>query len=159
MQGALENAKLKVIFGTGRQTAQAIVGDLFLPDTKAVKHEVADEAVKDRTHPIFWGLQDQFEGFVQQIQKLHRQQVLVKLPEHEHIVHAHTPTVPSSHVSAKKLEEWKRFLAKQAGLPKEILEQQIAHRAKRIGTPLPEGQPMPPASSMIPQDADELFWR
>jgi hypothetical protein len=159
IQGALENAKLKVIFGTGRQTAQAIVGDLFLPDTKAVKHEVEDEEVKDRTHPVFWGLQDQFEGFVQKIQTLHRQHVLIKIPEHKHIVTAHTPTVPPSHISAKKLEEWKCFLAKKVGLPREILEEQIAQREKNIGIPMQEVQSLPSPRATVPQDTDDLFWQ
>ncbi|HEX9597529.1 MAG TPA: DUF87 domain-containing protein, partial [Anaerolineales bacterium] len=43
IQGALENAKLKVVFGTGRQTAEAIVKELFMPDPRAVKHEVSDD--------------------------------------------------------------------------------------------------------------------
>lgn len=70
IQGALENAKLKVIFGTGRQTAQAIVGDLFMPDTQSVKHEVTDEMAKERSHPLFDPLSEQFETFTQTIQRL-----------------------------------------------------------------------------------------
>ncbi len=31
IQGALENAKLKIVFGTGRQTAESIVKELFMP--------------------------------------------------------------------------------------------------------------------------------
>ncbi|KKL78623.1 hypothetical protein LCGC14_2023010, partial [marine sediment metagenome] len=49
LQGALENAKLRVIFSTGRKTAQAIVGDLFMPDPSLVKHVVDDEGAQERS--------------------------------------------------------------------------------------------------------------
>src|SRR5215213_446022 len=78
MQGALENAKLKVIFGTGRQTAEAIVGDLFMPNPKAVKHQVEDTEAQERTHPVFNPLSEQFEKFTQTIQRLGQRRVLVK---------------------------------------------------------------------------------
>ena len=51
LQGALENAQIKVIFGTGRQTAQALVEELFVPDTEKVKHEVEDERQRARVPP------------------------------------------------------------------------------------------------------------
>lgn len=135
IQGALENAKLKVIFGTGRQTAQAIVGDLFMPDPHAVKHEVADEAAQEKSHPLYSQLAEQFEVETQKIQRLHRQQVLVKLPEHEHVIHARTPVVPPSRITAQRLEDWKRFLVKQCGQPREQLEAEIRVRAQRFGVP------------------------
>jgi hypothetical protein len=135
IQGVLENAKLKVIFGTGRQTAQAIVGDLFMPDPKAVKHQVEDTEAQDRTHPVFSPLTDQFEVETQKIQRLHRQQVLVKLPEHEHVIHARTPVVPPSRISAQRLEEWKRYLVKQRGLAREQIEAEIAERTQRYRVP------------------------
>lgn len=135
IQGALENAKLKVIFGSGRQTAEAIVGDLFMSDPKAVKHEVADAEAQERTHPVFSPLGDQFEVETQKIQGLDRQQILVKLPEHKQIIRARTPVVPPARISAQQLEEWKRYLARQGGQARAQLETQIAQRAQRVGVP------------------------
>lgn len=140
IQGALENAKLKIIFGTGRQTAEAIVKDLFLPDPKAIKHEVADAEAQDRTHPIFHPLMEQFERFTQQIQKQPRQHVLVKLPESETVMQARTPLVPPSRINGQQLEEWKRYLVKQWGQPRAQLEAEIAERAQRFGVPMMQAQ-------------------
>ena len=152
IQGALENAKLKVIFGTGRQTAEAIVKDLFLPDPKAIKHEVADTGAQDRTHPIFHPLQEQFEGFVQQIQKQRRQHVLVKLPERETVLSARTPVVPASRINADTLEQWKRYLARQRGKACGDLEAEITERTQRLGLPTMQPQPPQPAPAVAEDD-------
>ena len=128
LQGALENAKLKIIFGTGRQTAQAIVGDLFMPDPSLVKHVVDDETAQERSHPLFETLYNQFEGFTQRIQRLRRRQVLVKLPDQDRVLKLRTPTVPEAHVSRQQLERIKRDLARQAGKPRHELEREISQR-------------------------------
>jgi hypothetical protein len=143
IQGALENAKLKVIFGTGRQTAEAIVKDLFLPDPKAIKHEVVDTEAQDRTHPVFNPLKEQFEGFVQQIQKQPPQQVLVKLPGEEKVTQARTPVVPPSRIDAQTLAQWKKYLAHQRGKACAELEAEIAERTNRLGLPTLQAQPPP----------------
>jgi hypothetical protein len=128
IQGALENAKLKVVFGTGRQTAQAIVGDLFLPDPQAVKHEVADETAQERSHPLYSQLTEQFELFVQAIQKQHVRHALVKLPSAETPQAVRTLDVPPSRVSRTQLLHWMVYLAKQAGRPRQELEKAQQHR-------------------------------
>ena len=117
IQGALENAKLKVVFGTGRQTAEAIVKELFMPDPKAVKHEVEDETAKERTHPVFDPLLEQFEGFTQTIQRLRQRRVLLKLPEEERVLHVRIPKVPRSQVPSTHLEQVKQWLAQRVGKP------------------------------------------
>jgi len=154
IQGALENAKLKIIFGTGRQTAEAIVKDLFLPDPKAIKHEVVDAEAQDRTHPVFHPLPEQFEGFVQQIQKQPRQQVFVKLPERDTVMSARTPVVPPSRINADTLEQWKRYLARQCGKAYATLEAEIAERTQRLG--LPTMQAQPPAGKPVDED---MIWQ
>ena len=63
LEGALENAQIKVVFGTGRQTAKAIVEELFAPDLQEVKHEVEDEEQRPRIHPTFSPLFEQWEKF------------------------------------------------------------------------------------------------
>ena len=117
IQGALENAKLKVIFGTGRQTAEAIARELYMPDPKAIKHEVVDETAKERTHPVFSALDDQFEVFTQSVQQLRRRRALVKLPDKATVAHVRIPKVPASRLSAGQLERLKQALAKDVGRP------------------------------------------
>jgi hypothetical protein len=131
LQGALENAKLKVIFGTGRQTAEAIVKELFLPNPQAVKHTVQDEAAQARSHPLFDPLLEQFEMFIQTIQRLRRQQVLVKLPDAERVLHLHTPTIPPARVQRHEVEQLKSKLIQQLGVPRHQLEAEILKRAQQ----------------------------
>jgi hypothetical protein len=133
IQGALENAKLKIVFGTGRQTAEAIVKDLFLPNPKAIKHEVTDTQAQDRTHPVFDPLQEQLEGFTQLIQKQPRQHVLVKVPEHEDVIRARTPVVPTARITAEQLEAWKVYLVRTWGKARRDLEVEIAERTTQLG--------------------------
>lgn len=136
IQGALENAKLKVIFGTGRQTAQAIVGDLFMPDPTQIKHEVTDEQAQERSHPLFNSLSEQFEVFTQMIQRLGRRQVLIKLPEAEKVAHVRVPAVPKACLTAAQLEQMKAYLVQQRGKSYQQLEAEIAQRAKQHQVPL-----------------------
>ena len=135
IQGALENARLKVIFGTGRQTAETIVKELFMPNTRAVKHEVSDDEAKDRTHPVFDPLLEQFEVFTRTIQRLRQRRALVKLIDHEKVHQVRIPKVPSSEISGEQLEQVKKSLAAAVGKPYRMLEQEIAARAKRYGVP------------------------
>jgi hypothetical protein len=167
IQGALENAKLKVIFGTGRQTAEAIARELYMPDPKAIKHEVVDETVKDRTHPVFAGLGDQFEVFTQSVQQLRRRRALVKLPDKSSVAHVRIPEVPASCLTAGQLERLKQGLAKDVGTPYQVLKEQIARRAAQHGGPfhLPQARPpamitwMPPQASRCPGLAGQRHQR
>jgi hypothetical protein len=117
LQGALENAGIKVIFGTGRQTARALVEELFIPDPEAVKHQVEDEAQQERTHPAFYSLAEQWERFTQRAQRLPRRRTLVRLPESDRIRALRTVTVPDTSQWAEELPGLKRDLAETSGLP------------------------------------------
>lgn len=126
--GALEQAQVKVVFGTGRRTAQAIAGELFSPDLEKIKHEVQDEAQQERSHPLFAPLQEQFEGFTQALQRLARRTVYVQLPEKERVARLRTLTIPASRITPEALEELKRTLVRKDGKPCQELEGEIARR-------------------------------
>ena len=132
LQGALENAKLKIVFGTGRQTAEAIVKELFMPNMSAVKHQVKDEDAQERIHPLFDPMMEQFERFTQMIQRLKSRRVLVKFPEREQVYNLKTPSVPKPRVTRLQLEQIKDVLVKQIGLPRDQLEQHIQVRNERF---------------------------
>lgn len=150
IQGALENAKLKVVFGTGRQTAESIVKELFMPNLRAVKHEVRDAEAQERTHPVFDPMFEQFERFTQMIQRLRRRRVLVKLPERERVYRLRVGKVPQARLSAGRLEEIKKALAKMVGKPCPEIQQEIAERAQMYGVPFYTTQLAP---------TDEGFWQ
>jgi hypothetical protein len=135
MQGAISNARCKVIFATGRTTAESIVKELFMPNLQAVKHEVRDSEAQERTHPVFDPMFEQFERFTQSIQRLRRRWTLVKLPERERVYRLRVPNVPSSRLSAERLAAIKTALAKHVGNPSREVEEEIAKRAKDYGVP------------------------
>lgn len=107
LQGALENAQIKVIFGVGRQTAQSLVAEVFRPDVGS-----ADGRTVRQGGPT---LAEQWEQFSQQAQKLGRREILVQLPEREGVRHLRTCTVPATNVSPGALDALKQQLARQAG--------------------------------------------
>lgn len=159
IQGALENAKLKVIFGTGRQTAQAIVGDLFMPDPQAVKHEVTDEMAKERSHPLFDPLTEQFESFTQTIQRLNNRHVLIKLPGMEKISQARVPIVPKSSLTTTELERLKVSLIQQTGKSRRQLEEEILARTEQFSVPMTTITPASPSMNPTGPHATDDFWR
>jgi hypothetical protein len=135
IQGALANAKLKLVFALGRHSAEAIVKELFVPNPRAIKHEVNDETAKGKTHPVFDPLMEQFEAFTQTIQRLRRRQVLVQLPDQEQVVEVRSLDVPPSRLSQAQLTHIMQGLARQIGEPREVVEQEIAARGQQIMAP------------------------
>ena len=127
LQGALENAQIKVVFGTGRQTAEAITKELFTPDLEEVKHEVEDEGQKERTHPTFFPLLEQWEKLIQLTQSLPRRSILVQLPEREEVVRLNTVTVRDGGCAPEKLEKIKRILSQRGGKPCWRMEEEISN--------------------------------
>ena len=57
---------------------------------------------------------------------------------------ARTPVVPAARISAQRLEEWKRYLARQRGKACTELEAEIAERTQRLGLPTMQAQPTAP---------------
>lgn len=159
IQGALENAKLKVIFGTGRQTAQTIVSDLFMPDPKAIKHEVDDQEAQARSHPVYQQLTEQWETWVQTIQRLQRRHMLAKLPDGEEVFSLRTPIVPEPRITPAQLEQWKTFLVRQVGKSRQALEAEIAQRRQRLHiTTKSRGDSTTQKMSRSPVLTPEQFW-
>lgn len=155
IQGALENAKLKVVFGTGRQTAESIVKELFIPNPHSIKHEIKDSDAQDRSHPVFDPLLEQFETFTQTIQRLRRRRVLVKLPDRERLYRLRVPNVPHVRLGTEQMEYIKKALTKAVGKPVTTIEQEIVKRAKRHGVPLYIQEPQ----SALNDTYKEEFWQ
>lgn len=128
LKGALENAQVKAVFGIGRETADALVEELFLPDLAEVKHQVDDDRQRERVHPTFFSLGEQWEKYTQRAQRLPRRHCLIQVPEREQVRVVRTPTVPERTLPDKKLESLARALAQQSGRLKSELEQGISRR-------------------------------
>jgi hypothetical protein len=148
--GALEQAQIKVVFGTGRQTAQAIVGELYNPDLQAVKHEIEDEQQQVRSHPLYSPLTEQFESFTQRIQRLKRREIIVQMPERDGVVSLKTLTVPKAQLQPEALKRIKLVLAKLSGYPRKQLVPKTARQLPQE----PAREP-PPLSGV---DEEEDYW-
>jgi hypothetical protein len=118
LQGALENAQIKAIFGVGRQTAQVLAGELFRP-------ELEDAATAEKRP----ALAEQWERFTQEAQKLKRQEILLQLPEQEGLRRLRTCRIPEGKASAKELEALKKALARQGGKSVAAMRRALRERA------------------------------
>jgi len=133
-----------------------------MPDPMAVKHEVSDDIAKERTHPVFDPLLEQFEVYTQTIQRLRQRQVLLKLPEHDRVLRVRIPKVSAPRAGAAHLERWKQWLAQAVGEPCRRLEEGIEQRAQRCGVPfhLPGSDPVATAQpAAAPRESHDAFWQ
>jgi hypothetical protein len=70
MKGALANIQLKIAFGISRPDAEVLASHLFQADGERVKHIVQDVDQRDRSHPVFYSLQEEWERCIQILQNL-----------------------------------------------------------------------------------------
>ncbi|MHB1357912.1 MAG: TraM recognition domain-containing protein, partial [Anaerolineae bacterium] len=122
LQGALENAQIKVIFGVGRQTAQSLVGEVFRPEVGGAESRTVRQGGPT--------LAEQWEQFSQQAQKLGRREILVQFPECEGLRRLKTCTVPAANVSPGALDKLKKQLAKQSGQSVLAMRGMLARRER-----------------------------
>ncbi|MCI0648014.1 MAG: hypothetical protein L0332_30805 [Chloroflexi bacterium] len=118
LEGALDQAQLKVIFGSGARTAQALAEELFVPDPRKIKHEVADPQAQERTHPFYENLLEQREVFMQYIRSQQRRRVLLSPPESDRTIPLRTLTIPRPAFTPEQFEAVKVRLLKKIGEPK-----------------------------------------
>ena len=128
LRGALENVGLRAVFGVGRETAETLVGELFAPDPTAVKHTVPDPVARERGHPAFYSLGEQWERDVQRLLRQPRRQALVQVPGARSPRQIRTLTAPDTGVSQEQLHRLERDLAEQSGRPVAEMEAAIARR-------------------------------
>jgi hypothetical protein len=111
LEGAIDQAQLKVVFGSGTKTGRVIAEEIFDPNPEKIKHPAGHE----KAHPLFESLLDQKELFVQSIRRLRKRQTLVLPPESDKPIHLRTLTVPDPEATPEQLEEIKIWLLKKRG--------------------------------------------
>jgi hypothetical protein len=111
LEGAIDQAQLKVVFGSGTKTARVIAEELFEADPARVKHPAGHE----KAHPLFESLMEQKELFVQRIRQLRNRQTLLLPPESDQPLSLRTLTVPNPEVTPQQLEEVKLWLLNSVG--------------------------------------------
>ncbi len=127
MIGALGNIQLKLVFAVDRNDAEILARKLFSVDGERVKHVVNDEPQQDRTHPVFYTLQEEWEKCIQAIQNLPPRHALVKI-QGNGVRRIRTIQVQDRGCSEEQLEGLKRFLAQRAGAPCQLMRQTLEGR-------------------------------
>lgn len=78
LQGALQNA-VEVAFRLGRSDAEWAAPRFGRFDPYAIKHEVADPNQIWRTHPVYFNVQETFEGWTQALTDLEPREAYVRI--------------------------------------------------------------------------------
>ena len=92
-----------------------------------VKHTVSDDAQQDRTHPVFYSLQEEWEKCVQTIQNRPPRNALVKT-QGRRLRLIRTIQVQDRACSEEQLEKLKACLAQKDGIPNTYMQQAPDHR-------------------------------
>lgn len=78
LQGALQNA-VDIAFCLGRGDAEWAAPRFGHFDPMSIKHEVPDPYQVERTHPVFYSLQETFEGWTQALTELPKRHAFVRV--------------------------------------------------------------------------------
>ena len=79
LQEALQNTGIEVVFNVGRTDAEYTAKALSRIDPLQVKHEVTDEYAVEKTHPVFYSLGEQWQGFTEYLQDLPPRHFVLKV--------------------------------------------------------------------------------
>jgi len=138
LHGALQNA-VEIAFRLGRSDAEWAAPRFGHFEPLAIKHEVPDPYQVDRTHPVFYSVQETFESWTRELTELKPRHAYVKLGSRS--VKIRTLPVParrtSNEVLKKILDAYStRLLVPKASLSStEVVQDQTlkAERVDRIG--------------------------
>lgn len=109
---ALGNVGVKIVFAVDRTDAEVMVKKLFAVGSERIKHEVVDEAQQEKSHPLFYSLQEEWEVAIQQIQNLSPRTCLVKAARRP-IAKVHTTLIPPVHLREGDLEALRQLLGRE----------------------------------------------
>jgi hypothetical protein len=137
-----------VVFNVGRTDAEYAAKELSRIDPLQVKHEVADEYAVERTHPVFYNVAEQWQGFTEYLQDLPPHHFVLKVRGQKVRV-GKTRHLPAPKVDPKELleveQEYLRryFRAKQDvapdAAPVNTTEEQGMRQARLLSTPILSG--------------------
>jgi hypothetical protein len=111
LEGALDQAQIKVVFGSGMQTGRVIAEEMFSLDPLKVKHEGVNG------NPYFESLLEQKEMFIQSIRRQGHREIFVLPPESDQVISLTTLEVPQPQVPQPEFEALVNRLMRQRALP------------------------------------------
>lgn len=128
MKGALGNIQLKIVFGVSRQDAEILARHMFQVDGERIKHTVEDNEQQDRSHPVYYSLQEEWENAIQLLQNLASRRAYIKRPRVTSALSLKTVTIKDRHASEATMESIKRRLAARHGLEAAVIAEIIDRR-------------------------------
>lgn len=111
LEGALDQAQIKVVFGSGTRTGRIVAEELFVPDPQKVKYDASDS----KANPVYQNLLEQKEIFVQTIRRQKHREIFVLPPESDQVIALKTIDVPRPAVELFQLQDLKMKLLKNVG--------------------------------------------
>jgi hypothetical protein len=148
LKGALQNVGVDVLFRLGREDAEYSSRAVARFNPHAVKHKVEDAQAEERSHPMFYGLSEQFEGYTQHLQELKPRHFLLKLPGKParwgKTVGIPTPRVDPAALAAVEQEYLRRYFTPQA-----VCSQQAASPLAFPALPGRQQRRQPPTGKLI----------
>jgi hypothetical protein len=130
MKGALGNIQLKIVFGVSRQDAEILARHLFQVDGERIKHIVPDTGQQERSHPIFYTLQEEWEKSVQVLQNLPPRISYVAKPRRAQVNRMETILITYKRRDHPELDRERNRLAEKSGLSVEGIEAGICQRGE-----------------------------
>ena len=106
---ALGNVGIKIVFAVDRTDAEVMVKKLFAMGSERVKHLVEDESQQEKSHPVFYSLQEEWEQAIQEIQNLSPRTCLVKAARRG-TAKVHTKFMPPAKLSEAEMEALRKGL-------------------------------------------------
>jgi hypothetical protein len=100
LTGAIENCRLSVVFGLGRDSAAMQARHIGRADPMAIR----EEALTATQHALYLSTVEQFEQWTQELQNLPPRTAYVKLHD-QPATKITTLTVPEAHVNPRELDE------------------------------------------------------
>jgi hypothetical protein len=133
LKGALGNVGIEVAFRLSRADAEYSATIFGRVNPHLVKHMVADDAAVERTHPVFYNLQEQWNAWAEAIADLKPRQAFVRLPNGK-VAQIQSLAVPDPTVSEQRLAEVEEHYLQTYFTPRAQVEAalgQIQHEEPR----------------------------
>jgi len=133
-ESALANVGTSVVFRLGRADAEAAARRVGATDPWRVKHLVRDRGARQRMHPLYTSLAEQWEGWAQTIQRLKSRSVVVRRANGR-VAMLTTPSLPDPVVDAERLAVVEQHFLATWFTPQPVVEEELAALRASVAPP------------------------
>jgi len=141
LQGALQNT-VSIAFRLGRSDAEWAAKRFGTFDPYDVKHTVNDEQAEDRTHPVYFSVQETYERVAQTLEHLNPREALVKVGKR--VQRIRTRPFPLPRATRQEITDLKDAYAHQLMTPRTAIVSQVD------GTGAQPQRSRPPLTRRVP---------